>query len=279
MLKRNIPERVWIFDIEWVPDANAARRLYDLPQDTPQSAAIERLWAEFGATEERPRPFLKYLLSRIVSIAFLSRRVVYIDAEPQLEFSMQSLPELPADQVESDEASIIERFLYLVGRAKPQLVGYNSHESDVQALIQRALVNEVSAPLFCRRPENKWDADFFGKWDNEEHLDLIKLFSGGRMQPKLNELARLCGFPGKMDIDGDHVVDLWLAGDLTKIIEYNQIDTLNTYLLWLRVVYFCGKLSGEEYAAETEQFRGFLEAEAVKPEREFLRSFLEKWEY
>jgi predicted PolB exonuclease-like 3'-5' exonuclease len=141
------------------------------------------------------------------------------------------------------------------------------------------LINEVSAPMFCRRPENKWDpGDYFGRWDNEEHLDLLKLFSNGKMTPKLNDMARLCGFPGKLDINGEHVVDLWLQGDLTRIVEYNQIDVLNTYLLWLRVVHFCGKMKEEAYMNETEEFRYFLEAESQKPEKQFIAKFLEKWE-
>ena len=37
MLKRDIPERVWFFDMEWVPDAAASRRLFaDLPADATE---------------------------------------------------------------------------------------------------------------------------------------------------------------------------------------------------------------------------------------------------
>ena len=91
------------------------------------------------------------------------------------------------------------------------------------------------------------------------------------MSPRLDELAKLCGFPGKIDVKGDQVTDLWLARDLTKIVEYNQIDTLNTYLVWLRVVYFAGQIS------EEEQFREFLENETQKPEKAFVADFLDKW--
>jgi len=278
MLRRNIPERIWFFDMEWVPDAMAARRLFDLSDETSETAAIEELWKTYGATEETPRPFLKYLLSRIVSIAFVQRRTVFRD-DHEIEFSLYSIPRLPVDNSAPGEDQIIERFLQQVGEKHPQLVGFNSYESDVQVLIQRGLINEVSAPLFCTRPDNKWDpGDYFARWDNEEHLDLIKLFSNGKMTPRLNEIARLCGFPGKLDVDGEQVVDLWLKGDVTKIVEYNLIDALNTYLVWLRVVHFCGKLKEEAYISELEQFRIFLETEAQKPDKKFICGFLEKWE-
>jgi predicted PolB exonuclease-like 3'-5' exonuclease len=149
----------------------------------------------------------------------------------------------------------------------------------VQVLIQRGLVNEVAAPGFCERPQNKWDPHYFQNWDNEEHLDLMKLFSSKRgMAPRLDELAKLCGYPGKLDIDGQHVVDLWLEGDVKSIVEYNLIDTVNTYLVWLRIVHFCGKLADEDYADELMAFRSFLENEASKDNMEFVGRFLEKWE-
>ena len=58
---------------------------------------------------------------------------------------------------------------------------------------------------------------------------------------------------------------------------YNQIDTLNTYLLWLRMVYFAGHIEEEDYANEQDQFRHFLELESEKPEKAFVADFLAKW--
>jgi len=108
----------------------------------------------------------------------------------------------------------------------------------------------------------------------------LKLFSpsGNRaMMPGLNEIAKLCGFPGKLDISGQHVSDLWLAGELDKIVEYNQIDALNTYLVWLRVVYFCGKINDVQYDNEITAFREFLAAEIADGAKPHLQQFMDKW--
>ena len=279
MLKNEIHEPTWFFDLEWVPDAAGAMRLHDLPPETTELEAMEKLWQETpGYSETNPRPFVKYLFSRVVSIAFLSRRVVYRDSERHVEFGLNSLPKLPLDATLSDEGGIIGQFLHYIGVRNPQLVGFNSMESDLQVLIQRGLVNEVRAESFSERPNKPWEGrDYFDKY-SEAHLDLIKLLSPGAMKPTLNGLARLCGFPGKIDIDGKQVVDLWLAGKLKEIVEYNQIDTLNTYLVWLRVVNFAGKLTEEEYISEQDDFRAFLETESDKEENEHLRRFLEKWD-
>ena len=280
MLKNPIHELALFFDLEWVPDAAGARRLFDLPDEKTELEAMQRLWEHSPKydAEKNPRPFLKYMFSRVVSIAFLSRNSFFRDGERVIEFALNSLPKLPLDSDDVDEAYIINQFLYFVGKRRPQLVGFNSAESDQQVLIQRGLIAEITAPLFNKRPVKSWDPDdYFKRWDNEDHLDLLKLFSSGEMKPKLDELAKMCGYPGKIDVKGDQVTDLWLARDLTKIVEYNQIDTLNTYLVWLRVVYFAGQLSEENYHVEQEQFREFLESEMQKPEKAFLADFLDKW--
>ncbi len=278
MLKRDIPELILFFDLEWIPDAAAAVRLYDLPPDTSEAEAMDVLWKKSRSfSEETPRPFLKYLVSKIVSIAFLSRKIVYRDGERRIEFSLNSLPKLPIGEP-VDEAYLIERFLYIIGEREPQLVGYNSCESDLQVLIQRALINEVSAPAFNRRPEKPWEGrDYFAR-SEEWHFDILRYFSRNSMAPQLNEIARLCGFPGKLDVDGQQVPDLWLSGDLQSIVEYNRIDTLNTYLVWLRLVYFAGRLKEDEYVSELDEFRMFLDAEAEKEESEYIARFLEKWD-
>jgi 3'-5' exonuclease len=280
MLKNPLPELALFYDLEWVPDAAGAKRLFSLSDEVSEADAMQRLWEHAsGYSEQNPRPFLKYMFSRVVSIAFLSRKPVR-DGEIGIEFSLNSLPELPFDGNDVSEAEIINRFLYILGKRCPQLIGYNSSESDMQVLIQRGIINELHAQAFCNRPDKPWEGnDYFKRWDNEDHLDLLKLFGGGgrAMQPRLDELAKLCGFPGKIDVVGDQVTDLWLERDITKIVEYNQIDTLNTYLVWLRIVFFCGKIGEEDYLLEMEQFRSFLELETQKPEKAFLGEFLAHW--
>ena len=281
MLKNDIHDPTWFFDLEWVPDAAGAMRLYDLPQETTELQAMERLWADAKDydAETNPRPFVKYLFSRVVAISFLSRRVVFDgDRQRRVEFAINSLPKLPLAEPRSDEVEIIGKFFHYIGVRDPQLVGFNSAESDLQVLIQRGLIHEVRADAFCVRPNKPWEGrDYFDK-NGEAHLDLIKKFSIGAMKPKLNDIAKLCGFPGKIDMDGAQVVDLWLEGDLRSIVEYNQIDTLNTYLVWLRFVNFCGKISEEDYAMEQDDFHAFLAVEAEREENSHLRRFLSKWQ-
>ena len=100
----------------------------------------------------------------------------------------------------------------------------------------------------------------------------------GKSTPSLNEMVTVCGIPGKMDMDGQQVAPLWLKGELDKIISYNEFDALTTYLLWLRLAYFGGFFSLEQYEQEQELLRNFLRTESQKQESAHLKDYLTEWE-
>ena len=264
-----VHEKIWFFDIEWAPDPNAGRRLYPDVENKSDREVIDEMWKRAGATEENPRPFVKTALCRILSIAFLSRNTE--DGKPS--FSLYSLPKNPDDA----EAEIIDNFLGYLGRREPQIVGFNSVHCDLKILVQRGLANEISAGDFAKRPDKPWEGrDYFSDF-GDFHVDLMKIVGGkGRENPSLNEMAAICGFPGKIDTDGQQIADLWLAGKLSQIIAYNEFDVLTTYLLWLRTAKFAGKVSEKAYFEELEIFKNFLAEEAAN--RPHLQKFLDKWE-
>ncbi len=270
---RAVSPHVWAFDLEWVPDTGSGRRAHDLPPDAPDEAVYAAMWAAAGATEETPRPYLKTMLCRVVSLAVVIRKV---GSDGQASLSLFSLP---GDKA-MPERDLIGRFLRGLGEGnpRPQIVGFNSRESDVPILLQRGMANGVSAPGFCRRPEKRWEGyDYFDKY-NEGHIDLKEVVGGwGKATPSLHEFAVACGIPGKIDTRGDNVIDLWLAGDVRRIVEYNEFDALTTYLLWLRAAHFAGHFSDEAHAAEVERVRDLLRRRIADGQAHLAR-YLEKWE-
>jgi predicted PolB exonuclease-like 3'-5' exonuclease len=64
---------------------------------------------------------------------------------------------------------------------------------------------------------------------------------------KLDTLCTMAGLPGKYDVSGDQVTDLYYAGKLDKIREYCQSDVLNTYWLFLKYELLRGTLTLEDY--------------------------------
>ena len=142
---KNVKTRVWAFDAEWVPDPLAGRLVYDLPDPAgPPEAVMQAMWQKGGATAEDPTPFLKTVLCRVVSIAALERRV---DSDGSVVLNLMSLPHASAEADGASEAEILSTFLTAIGEHKPQLVGFNSIDSDVQIMLQRAVILGLQAAL------------------------------------------------------------------------------------------------------------------------------------
>lgn len=248
--------QIFAFDAEWVPDPGTGRRVLDLPAEATDAEVIDQMWAYGGATEAEPRPYLKTILCRVVSIAAVIRTV----KSGEVHHRLYALPEGPEALPEDD---LLRRFLLAVGDKKPQLVGFNSRDSDLPILVQRAMVHRLSIPGLGRSAE-KWAAgDFFDRYGNQ-HIDLRELTGAwGKASSTLHELATACGIPGKLGTDGKSVIDLWRAGDVAGIVRYNQFDALTTFLVWLRAMTLSGHLSPEQMEAEEAQIRALVQQKAL----------------
>jgi predicted PolB exonuclease-like 3'-5' exonuclease len=267
-------DEVWAFDAEWVPDSRSGRRAYSLPADMPDAEVLAHMWREGGATEENPRPFLKTVLCRVVSIAAVIRKR---EAGRTVSITLISQPREP--KLDATEGEIISGFLTGVGNSKPQLVGFSSHSSDLPALIQRALVNRLNLPGFCARPNKPWEGpDYFAR-GSDYNIDLKEELAGwGKATPSLHEVATACGIPGKIGTDGGDVVGLWRAGDVRKIVQYNECDALTTYLLWLRVALLAGHLTQEQHEVGEHEIRTLLEARSAGGVNGHLTAYLAVWD-
>jgi hypothetical protein len=173
------------------------------------------------------------------------------------------------------------RFFTALGKRspKPQLIGFNSQSADLKMLIQRSIVQGIAAPAFCERPDKPWEGvDYFAR-TNEWHIDLMEIVSGrGNTRLSLHELATLSGIPGKLDIDGQHIADLWRDGEFERIVQYNERDALTTYLLWLCMAHFGGFFSAEAYAAEQERVRALIAEKAREPRHAHLIAYQQVWD-
>ena len=273
---KNVANRVWAFDIEWIPDPLAGRLLYDVPDDVTDPAEIMQvMWERGGATEEDPTPFLKTVICRVVSVAALERRQ---QPDGTAKLSLMALPHDSSSAEEASESHVINTFLDALGRNKPQLVGFNSLRSDLKILVQRGLILGLSAPGFCERPDKPWEGiDYFAR-GSDFNIDLTEIVGGwGLSNPSLHEIAVQSGVPGKMGVDGNDVARLWLEGDLDRIVRYNECDALTTYLVWLRLAHFAGFFDLEAYVREQQLVTDLLETEIAKGDRDHLTEYLDAW--
>lgn len=273
---KSVQPRVWAFDLEWVPDPLAGRLVHGLDSEiTEPDEIMRRMWDEGGATEDDPTPFLKTVLCRVVSVAAVERRT---GPDGRVSLALVSLPHDTGNAAETAEPAVVGAFLDALGAKRPQLVGFNSHHSDLKILIQRGVVLGLAAAGFCDRPDKPWEGiDYFAR-ASDWNIDLKEILGGwGLVNPSLHEVAVQCGIPGKMEVDGNAVARLWLDGELDRIVHYNEFDALTTYLVWLRVAHFGGHFSDAAYAEEQQRVADLLSAE-IEGGRRHLERYLDEWQ-
>src|SRR5690349_18269368 len=142
-----VAKQVWAFDAEWVPDPLSGRMAYGCAAEWDDDAVVEEMWRQGGATSEIPRPYLKTVLCRVVSVAAVVREQ---QADGSVKHRLTSLPRVNEGVLA--ERDLLHRFLSHAGAVRPQLVGFNSTSADLPALFQRALVNGLHLKDICARP-------------------------------------------------------------------------------------------------------------------------------
>jgi predicted PolB exonuclease-like 3'-5' exonuclease len=135
----------------------------------------------------------------------------------------------------------------------------------------------VSAPRYWDLGDE--DRDF--KFNNyisryhQRHTDLMDLLSlyNGRAVASLDQIALLCGFPGKQGMSGAQVWPAYLEGRIEEIRHYCLTDVLNTWLVWCRFQHMRGVYSLERYEHEVILARKMLGEQSDARWGEFLTAW------
>lgn len=231
---------VLVFDIESIPDMAGLRAL----RAAEPGITDEQVYAAWLAErkEHGQSDFLPLYLQRILVIS-----CVFRNAEGLRIHSF-------VDRDGHSEGKVIQTFFNTLEKHVPQLVSWNGGGFDLPVLHYRGLQHGVVADKYWDLGDD--DRDF--KWNNYisryhmRHLDLMDLLA--LYQPKnnapLDAMAKLCGFPGKLGMDGSAVYPAYLDGKLEDIRRYCETDVMNTYLLYCRFQKMRGGLLEQEYAQE-----------------------------
>ncbi len=251
-----------VFDIETIPDVAGLRAAWDLAHLTSDDAVVE-------AAAERRRlkvghDFLPHHLQRVVAIS-----CVFRDADGVRVRSLGT--------AQDDEPRLIQDFFRTVDRYKPQIVSWNGGGFDLPVLHYRGLKHGVVADKYWDLGDD--DREF--KWNNYisryhmRHLDLMDLLAmyQPRASAPLDAMAKLCGFPGKLGMDGSQVYAAYLAGQGDEIRRYCETDVMNTYLLYCRFQKMRGAFTEPEYEREIALVRDTLSAIDEPHWREYLTAW------
>ena len=251
-----------VFDIETVPDTVGLAKLMDLPVDTPAGDVAKIAFHQ--RRQNGQSEFLPLHVQRVVAISCVLREGD--------NFRVWSL-----GAPDEEEGSLIQRFYDGIEKYKPNLVSWNGGGFDLPVLHYRGMIHNVVAPCYWDMGED--DRDF--KWNNYisryhmRHTDLMDLLAmyQGRGNAPLDQLAQLCGFPGKLGMDGSKVWDAYQAGEIEAIRNYCETDVVNTWLVYLRFQQMRGTLTPEAYQSEVALVRESLAATAGAHWQEFLAAW------
>ena len=257
-----------VFDIETIPDVAGFSRIHDLDTAALPASEIAEM-ALLARRQASGSDFMPLHLHRIVAISCVLRGV---DQSGGDQLKIWSLGE-----VHSTEAELIQRFYDGIERYTPQLVSWNGGGFDLPVLHYRGLIHGVTASRYWDwgddDKEFKWNS-YLGRY-HTRHLDLMDVLAmyQPRANAPLDQMAKLCGFPGKLGMDGSKVFDAFQQGQINEIRNYCETDVLNTWLVYLRFQKMRGTLSEAAYASEIELARATVSASPAPHWHEFLAAW------
>lgn len=163
-----------------------------------------------------------------------------------------------------NEKEKIAEFLKFINSHNPRLVSFNGRGFDLPMIMIRAMKYNLDANSYFETNnvimnKSKWE-NYRSRYDGRFHLDLLDHISDFRAVSglKLDYLCTALGLPGKYDVSGDQVLDLYYANKQEKIDEYCESDTLNTYWLFLKYELLRGNLQISDYANYLANMQKFL---------------------
>jgi predicted PolB exonuclease-like 3'-5' exonuclease len=252
-----------VFDTESIADAALVAKLRYTGEALEPAEAVRRYRAELMAKWDSD--FIPYTFQIPISAA-----VGKVTGDYRL------LDVVMLDEPEVRPSHIVEKFwrgwdIY----RRPTLVSFNGRNFDIPLMELAAFRYGIAIPGWFGSggrdvPRTRYNV--------QAHLDLCELltnFGCTRFHGGLNLAANLLGKPGKMDVHGDMVQDMYDAGRLCEINDYCRCDVLDTYFVFLRTRVLVGQLKLEDEQALIAQTKAWLEQNAGRVRAYAM--YLEHW--
>jgi hypothetical protein len=199
----------------------------------------QRYLEDIAAEEERSYQLgsLSATSGRILCIA------VHVGPVPGLEFEGVQMGEseyvfgIDAESNEQEEKQALSEFLGFISgfdAETDEIVGHNVIGFDLPFIFQRCLVNKIAVRPFV----NLADFHVRGVFDTMHHWWL-----GGKRHVSLDDIAWALGIESSKtaEVEGSKVFELYEAGKLAEIREYNLNDVRLTRKVYERMVACFGR--------------------------------------
>lgn len=148
-----------------------------------------------------------------------------------------------------DEQDILREFADLVEKHSPTLVTYNGRGFDLPVIALRCFRHGIPFRGYYRGRDMRY------RFTEAGHFDLMDYMSdfGAARPVKLDVMAKMCGMPGKVGVDGKDVGPLFFKGKIEEIRNYCLCDVIQTTGVFLRVQLLRGEISEEAYLSAMKQ--------------------------
>lgn len=246
-----------VIDTESVPDGRLLSAVKYAGTNLTPEAAVERARDESREFSRDGSDFLPVSFQVPVGVCVLR-------AGP--DFALQGFSCLDAPQFHPRE--IVRTFWNGVACHKAKLVTFNGRGFDMPLLELAAFRYGLSAREYYQNSRNRFNGPI-------DLMDWLSNFGACKMTGGLNLLAKLLGKPGKMDVSGAQVYELYRAGKLQEINDYCLCDTLDTYFVFLRTRILTGDINLEQEAELVAKAKELLATKTA--EFPVLRKYLANW--
>ncbi len=257
--------RYFVFDIESIADGDLIARVRYPQEELSAEEAIARYRAEL--LEEKGTDFIPYTFQIPLSIAVgkVNRSFELVDLVVLDE--AESRPHVATD--------LFWRGWEAYGR--PTLVTFNGRSFDLPLLELAAFRYGLSVGGWFDQTLRSYDQPR-NRYNTAAHFDLHELmtnFGACRFTGGLNLAAQILGKPGKMDVQGHMVQDLYHSGEVARIHGYCRCDVLDTYFVFLRAQVMLGKLPLDSEQQLVRHTREWLET--LRDSMGGIDEYLERW--
>ena len=257
--------RFLVFDVESVADGTLVSKLRYADQQLEPREAVDVYRKEL--LEQQNTDFIPYTFQVPVAVVI---------AKVSDDFRLLDLVAL--DEPAFRPHVITDRFWRgWEAYRRPTWVTFNGRSFDLPLMELAAFRYGISVPGWFDI-QSKGYQQRRNRYNTDAHLDLhdvLTNFGATRFHGGLNLAANLLGKPGKMDVQGYMVQDLYNDGQLAAINDYCRCDVLDTYFVFLRICVLVGQLTlarEQELIGEARQW-----LMQRRDENTAYTAYLDKW--